>query len=277
MRPLSSDQADRIPSPYTVDAGHVQVETELVNYFYANRSERLFTDTYTRVTELFTWNPCIKIGLCKSADFEVQVSSFSKSFHDSISTAGGTYYLSGLQSYGLHTAPGSYPTMFTNSPTRYDFRASSTGFGAVSPKFKINLWGNDGGPTSLAIIPFLHIPVNGNSDVNGGLAIPFAIRLPKGFSLKLDSEAFSVSGFGQREAGFQNSVSITKTLNRRFEVFANFSSYVTTRPLSEWGGYAGFGGTYNFTRNFQAYAGMRFGLTSNAYDYNPYFGVVVRF
>ena len=35
LRELTTDRPDKTESPYTVDAGHVQIEADLVNYSYA--------------------------------------------------------------------------------------------------------------------------------------------------------------------------------------------------------------------------------------------------
>ncbi len=58
----------------------------------------------------------------------------------------------------------------------------SLGYGSTTARLKINLWGNDGGDTQMALLPFVtHTPDLGA--VEGGLAIPFGVALPAGFGL----------------------------------------------------------------------------------------------
>ena len=55
--------------------------------------------------------------------------------------------------------------------------ASGTGIGDVVTRLKVNLWGNDGGDTAFALLPFLRLPTGGDvggDEVGGGLALPFS-------------------------------------------------------------------------------------------------------
>jgi hypothetical protein len=60
-------------------------------------------------------------------------------------------------------------------------------------RLKINLWGNEGEDTALALMPYITAPTgnNGlsNDHVEGGLIIPYAVALPNDFSLGLMAEA----------------------------------------------------------------------------------------
>ncbi len=62
MRPLSADRPDGTESPYTVDAGHFQLEVSLFDFAHDNdRGER--TDAYTILDTNF------KVGLNQSNRF----------------------------------------------------------------------------------------------------------------------------------------------------------------------------------------------------------------
>ncbi len=159
MRPLSSDEADKVIAPYTVDAGHVQVESDLVNYFEVQQNWNYPNEHIARSQDEFLWAPRFKVGLCERADFEVHFAYATQSIRDDYS---GSYEATRKQHFDS--------------------------FGAVNPKFKINLWGNEGGMTALAIAPFLSIPTDGFYDVTGGFDVPFAWRLPEGFTLKINPE-----------------------------------------------------------------------------------------
>jgi Putative MetA-pathway of phenol degradation len=66
MRNFSTDRPTKSNVPYTVDAGHFQYETDLVN-FTRQVSGTTHTDT------LLVPNPTLKIGMTNNADFEVNV------------------------------------------------------------------------------------------------------------------------------------------------------------------------------------------------------------
>lgn len=54
------------------------------------------------------------------------------------------------------------------------------GFGDVVVRLKQNLWGNDGGESAFALLPFACLPVGGEvggSELEGGLALPFSTSL----------------------------------------------------------------------------------------------------
>jgi hypothetical protein len=148
----------------------------------------------------------------------------------------------------------------------------------VKPGFKINLWGNDGGATALAVTPALIIPTEVDGDVMGSVGLPFALHLPEDFTVKIVSEMATFENSHRTiYLEFANNASITKSFTPHLDAFANFTSSVVTQQDSEWLGYAGLGVTYAVARNFQLYGGIRFGVTSIAFDHNPYFGLAWRY
>lgn len=61
-------------------------------------------------------------------------------------------------------------------------RSVAQGFGDTQLRVKFNLWGNDGGKTAFAIMPFAKLPTGdralSNKRVEGGIILPLAFRLP---------------------------------------------------------------------------------------------------
>src|SRR4051794_30904511 len=55
MRELSADRPDRTESPFTVDAGHFQVEMDFINFTY-DRHNPEFTDTRSTGYEVAPMN-----------------------------------------------------------------------------------------------------------------------------------------------------------------------------------------------------------------------------
>ena len=266
LRPFQSDEADKVVSPFTVDAGHFQIEGDFVNYYGYDAKSAGFGGGYNESEDMFTWAPRVKVGLCNNVDLEVQ------------------------SSYTTDTQRSRFSEV---SPDGYVFESNykhiSADFGPAIPKFKINLWGNDGGMTALAVAPYLTIPTDGHGEIMGGAEIPFAVRLRQDVTLKLatDFHWFEESGihmdsgyyayYKTLRMGFGNSASLIKSFTPSFNVFGDVSTLVTTDSEQSWMGYAGFGASYTFVSSFQVYAGMRFGIGSAYFDNNPYLGAAWRF
>ena len=142
MRPLSTDRPDATESPYTVDAGHYQLELEIGNWS-KDGSDRQFS-----FAELNA-----KYGLNASNDLQLVLPFFS------------------------HVEGG------------------AEGFGDIQVRLKHNMWGNDGGKTALALMPFVRIPTAngglGDGKVAGGLIVPLAIEGPSdwAFGTQLEVDA----------------------------------------------------------------------------------------
>src|SRR3984957_17720097 len=149
MRSFNTDRPTKANVPYTIDAGHFEYETDLVNFTH-QVSGSTHTDT------LMVPNPTFKVGLTNNVELEGSV-PFA----------------------GAHT--------FRSGP-------SSTLWGNDDPlvRSKINLWGNDGGDTAAALIPYVKAataPVGiGNGAVEGGLIGPLAVNLPDSLTLLLVPE-----------------------------------------------------------------------------------------
>src|SRR5208282_1632863 len=153
LRSFAPDRPPKADSATTVDAGHFQYETDLLNYSQTN-----FGGVTTRLYQAF--DPVWKLGLTNWVDFELQFNGYQ----NLTATDNAT---------GAAVAKGS-------------------GFGDVFVKSKINLFGNDGGSAALAIIPYVKIPSDAptisNGVVEGGLIAPFQLQLPHDFGLTLMSE-----------------------------------------------------------------------------------------
>ena len=66
MRSFSTDRPTKSNVPYTVDAGHFQYETDLVNFTH----QAIGT---ARTDTLLVPNPTFKVGVTNNADVEVNV------------------------------------------------------------------------------------------------------------------------------------------------------------------------------------------------------------
>ena len=157
LRDFSPDRPSQSDGPFTIDAGHLQVELAFANYtFDSHNPER----APVRIDQ---WNPLpavVRIGVTDRVEFDLQYDSY-------------------LNVRTRDRTGGSLQT------------TTMSGFGDLTLRSKINLWGNDGGTTALAILPSLKIPTNtaglGNNSVEGNVQIPFNVNLPADFKLGLES------------------------------------------------------------------------------------------
>jgi hypothetical protein len=251
LRPLSSDRIGGASNPFTVDAGHVQIESDLVNwYIYTHRGTFPDGTTYDYYQQELSWTPTIKLGLCNCADFEVSPSYIDYSWHQT----------------GLNA---SIPAPYTSSYSHQYFGDTDVGF-------KINLWGNDGGLTALAISPYIGIPAR-RGDVVGGASAPFAVRLPMQFTVKYSLGVHAIDTGGHVIHGeLINDLGISRTFARKLTAFWSLEVLATSQSSTGWWGYTGFGAAYKFTPNFECYAAIRWGL-GQAYDLNPNCGITWRY
>jgi hypothetical protein len=150
-------------------------------------------------------------------------------------------------------------------------------------RVKHNFWGNDGGTTALGIMPFVKLPTNGddlgNHSVEGGLILPFAVSLPRGWDLSAMTEVDCMhddKGNGSH-ATFVNSVSAGHAIAGGLAGYVEFYSEISAERGTSWVGLADFGLTCTVGRNTQFDAGVNIGVTPAAPDWNPFVGMTRRF
>lgn len=152
MREMETDRPDVSESPYTVDAGHFQYETDLI------RAVREKSDSKTSNTLLIN-QMNLKIGITNSTAIQI-----------------------GFQTYGRQ----SETDLDSGSKTFSD------GHGDLTLRIKQNILGNDRGNFALAILPYVKFPTSKYEDsrFEGGLIVPMQYKLPGewnlGFQVELD-------------------------------------------------------------------------------------------
>jgi len=252
LRPITSSQYDDVIDAHTLDAGHLQVEASLINVYTVSSHGGLPGFSYHDTATEFLWEPSFRLGLLNNVDFEVD-----PTYYDS-SERFGASFTSTFGTFAEH------------------FTAHMSDFGNVTLGPKINLWGNDTGPTALALRPILSVPTD-YGEMLAGLDIPFDWKLPYGFYLKLDTQ-FGLAGVASRDryGMFYNAVSIHKSLCSRVNAYWYLSSTVNSVSGTPWSGYTGFGLVGNVTHDLQLFAGIGFGLNITADTYNPRFGLIYR-
>src|SRR5437773_10798418 len=85
MRELNTDRPDKTESPFTVDAGHFQIEADILNYTY-DRYNPARTDTHVETVSIAPMN--LKVGLCNIVDLQLVLQTYvSVRTHD-VATGG---------------------------------------------------------------------------------------------------------------------------------------------------------------------------------------------
>jgi hypothetical protein len=247
LRELITDRPDKTESPYTVDAGHYQLETDLLSYTF-DRPEVGGTRSTVSTFAIAPIN--FKVGLLNNTDLQVVA-----------------------QTYNLQRA------------RDHDANMSDviSGFGDVLVRLKTNLWGNDRGATAFGVMPFVKLPSNqhhlGNRALEGGIIFPLAIKLPREWELgamtELDYLQNSTGSDYHKE--FINSVTVGHSIMGGLAGYLEFFSAVSTEGTADWIGTFDFGFTYQVTANFQLDAGMNVGVTRSADNLNPFIGFSVRY
>lgn len=242
MRDMSTDRPDKTESPYTVDAGHIQIETDLVAYT-RDRADSFTVET----TDVLPFN--FKLGLTNDSDLQIVYGSYS---HVRVEGPGGA-------------------------------KDSEDGSGDLIIRYKRNFWGNDGGRTAFAVMPFVKIPTSSfddaNDDVEGGVIVPLGIELAPGIGLGLMTEVDILRSDvdGGYQPSFVNSATVgfdlTDKLGLYTEVFVERSAESGANTIVTLDA----GLTYAVTDNLQLDTGVNVGVTDAADDVNVFAGMSRRF
>ncbi len=227
MREFITDRPDRTESPISVDAGHFQIETDLVN----------LTQNGNNRTTIFNFMN-VKAGITNNSDLQLIIPSLVK-------------------------------------------RGEVTGIGNTTIRYKMNLFGNDGGPSALAIMPYLTLPTRssgfGPAGTEGGVIVPFAFDAPNGYSigamLQYDHlRNSSATGFRSQ---FISSLAVSHDL------FAGLEGYVElfsqSSPDADWVATVDGGIILPVGDQLRLDLGANVGVTSAADDFNPFLGLSARF
>lgn len=246
MRALSTDRPDQTESPHTVDAGHFQIEIDFLNYTY-DRDTSDGRDARSKNLAVAPAN--LKVGLLNNVDLQILFDPYVRSkTEDRIANA----------------------------------RTDASGFGDIATRLKINLWGNDGGSTAFAAMPFVKWPLSAsdlrNGDTEGGVIFVLGFQLPAGWSSAVMTEVDWVSdGAGGHDVEWLNSITFARDLWGDFGGYVELVVVAGDAPGFETQGQFDLGLTYAVSDNIQLDLGCNFGITESAPDYQPFVGVSRRF
>ncbi len=200
LRSFSTDRPDKSTSPFTVDAGHFQYETDLLGGLYD-----AYAASRTRTREFFTGDPVLKLGVTNFADVEIA--------------------LGGYQNYRVKDRT-------ANSTSNFD------GFGDVTVRAKVNVLGNDGGAWAVAIVPYFKIPTATRGLGNG--AGEFGVTIPVQYALPFNVTALVVTEFDDfknltdtgRHAGYTNLINLSRPIAPKLTASVEVWSSVQTNHVA---------------------------------------------
>lgn len=245
QREMSTDRPDKTESAYTVDAGRFQLEMDFVTY-----TRDTDDDANLRVESVNVTPINLKLGLTSNTDLQVV-----------------------LDPYVRRT--------LTDRTT--GARRAIDGFGDVTVRLKHNLWGNDGGATALAVMPFVTPPTGsrdlGAGAVEFGVIVPLAISLSDRVGIGLMTEIdFLEEADGDGYApSFVNSATISFAITDALGLYTELFTERGVERGARWVATFDAGLTYAISDDIQLDAGVNLGVTDAADDLNIFVGLSRRF
>ncbi len=242
-RPYNTDRPSKTDSPYTVDAGVFQVESDVWNW----------TLDYENGVRTRTWilsNTNFKLGLTNWMDLQV-----FPQFYVNTRTSGPAF----------------------GKPVDHD------GFGDTTVRLKINLLGDDGGKLAVGFVSSVKIPTNtgdtGNHVWEPGFELPVNYSLPWGFTFfgQTRIDVLDQTRSSNKRVQWQNPIGFSRTIVGNLSGYVEFYNAVSTGHDQQWVGTFDTGLIYQVTPNFSIDVNSFFGLTDNAPDYNVFSGFGYRF
>jgi outer membrane putative beta-barrel porin/alpha-amylase len=246
MRDFTTDRPDKTESPYTVDAGHYQLEMDFASYTYDRRNPQ---HESRRVQSLSILPTNFKLGLLNNLDIQLVSENFLWQRDEDLST---------------HRAD------------------ETSGAGDTTLRLKLNLWGNDAGKSAFGLLPFITFPTAsanlGVQDTEFGLILPLALELPHDFSLGVMTE-FDFVRDENDNLNFLWTNSITlghdlaKNLGAYIELFTSIDPDRTSAAEITFD----VGLTYALSKDIQLDTGLNIALTREPDDWNPFIGLSIRY
>jgi hypothetical protein len=239
MRDLSTDRPDQTESPYTVPAGHLQIEMDLIHWT-RDREDGVAYEALN-ITPIN-----LKLGILEHADLQLIFESWSR---ETVREGGR--------------------------------RLMREGIGDFTIRWKQNLWGNDGGTTALAVMPFVTLPLRaselGREDAEAGIIIPVGWNLPHGLYLGMMTEWdwVHVEDAGHRHV-WLNTITLGVEVTDRLGAYIEFTAIVY-EDSAPWESTVDGGFTFALNDHTQFDIGCNVGVTRSAPDVQPFIGVTYRY
>jgi len=243
-RPYNTDRPSKTDSPFTIDAGVFQIESDVWNWTLDE------PDTKHGDERIRTWvvgNSNFKLGLTNWMDLQV------------------------------------FPQFYVNkrsSRPGFGKPLEQDGFGDTTVRLKINFIGDDGGKLIIGLVSSLKIPTNtgntGNHVWEPGFGLPVNYSLPWGFTLFAQTriDILDKVRSSNMQVQWQNPIGLSRTIVGNLSGYVEFYNAVSPGP---WVGTVDTGLIYQVTPNCSIDVNSFFGITRSAPDYNVFSGFGYRF
>jgi hypothetical protein len=241
MRDLSTDRPDTTESPFTVDAGHVQLELSFVDL--------AFDDTGRVESRALSVSPLLlKVGLTNDIDIALGIDPYTRIRSEDSTTE--------------TTTEG-----FGDTVVRLKFNLCGNDAGdsafALMPFVKI--------PTASDGL--------GNDELEGGLILPYSFALSEGWSLGLMAEADLIRDAANQGyvIDFVHTATVGRGIIGDLSGYVEYAGFYNLNADEDYRAYFDAGLTYGLTSDLQLDAGIRVGLTDAAEDFGLFTGIAWRY
>ncbi|HEX8350531.1 MAG TPA: transporter [Hymenobacter sp.] len=225
MRPMVPDRPGITDSPYTVDAGHFQLENDALRLINSRKGE-------SRDRELYLSHALLKIGITDKTDFQVQIDAYSINKH--------------------------WEEAATETPER------QAGFGDVTLRVKRNIVGDDNNKFALAVLGLVRLPTGGDlgeGRTEVGVSVPMVYMLPHDW--KVGGQVAGIWSYDRETSSHFPLLTPTFTIDRQFnkwlEGFAELVGYWDTRQ-AKWRSSINLGPQFDINDNLQLDFGTHLAL-----------------
>jgi hypothetical protein len=241
MRELSTDRPDKTESPYTVDAGHFQIETDLA-FVTSDKSDQGIRTTSTSFVA-----SNLKVGLTNNIDLQAII---SPSISQRTETPSGTDRV-----YGRGD---------TLIRVKFNLIGNDSGDWAL-------------GVMPFVQLPS-HTNELGSDRVEGGVILPVAIGLPGDWDLGTMAQFnwAKNSQDDQMHGEYVGTVTVGHEIWGDLAGYLEFFSQHSDESGAKWIATIDTGLTYGATPNVQLDMGVNVGVTDAADDLNPFVGISAR-
>jgi Putative MetA-pathway of phenol degradation len=250
LRDFAADRPAKGYDPTTVDAGRIQIETELFNYGF-QKLDGVRTQTFVGPS------PTARIGLLKDVEFQVNYTPFVRQ------------------------------RVTDTNVVPYDVNSASGGSDTFM-RLKFNLRGNDDeSKVQIGLLPYIKLgtapeSLGGNRATEGGLISAVTFSLPSDWSLSLNSEWDNLknSTNSSYHSQFQQTVGLSKliakdlTLTAELWGLANFDPTLS-KPLRQYSFDTAL--AWQVRKDLQLDVGANFGLNRETPTVQVYTGITRRY
>jgi Putative MetA-pathway of phenol degradation len=247
MREMVTDRPNIANSPFTIDAGHLQIETGIADYTYYQSSSTPFTSW-----DFGDFN--FRLGVLNNLEINAEVTAYEENI-----------------------------TQFHSfNRTLRDSSVGDTYLGG-----KLNFWGNDSSQrvwgTGLGIQPQFKIPT-ASDDVGNGkfefkVLLPFSVSLPADFTLSVQPGIDYLRNQAQNSYtyAYEQAFCVDRVFFKRLDLYVEYAFALINEPHSKSEQLIDFGGIYQLRSNIALDTGIEFGLNRASPTVAATVGVSVRF